>query len=271
MIISTSYRKVQENILNNNIKKYYDQYPEALQNYIKDGWVCDITLDAENWQTELKTIIYDIIWPLVKSMNIYRQLLETIKLYEVDRRQLNTEVHDNNDMLKFIKIRDGEYYSKIMSIETEEKLSNTATLAIQYANKYSFKAVVSKLYESESNNSDFNYFTKVHEIIRTIIDQCENYLEKDDQIVNEYIEFYEDLYSKKELLPLDEHLLENMTSEGYQYYIYELCDESDRQCSTLKYSKDDIDNQLKRNLFTNITNDMISIYNTDKIYYAKLF
>ena len=271
MIISTSYRKVQENILNNNIKKYYDQYPEALQNYIKDGWVCDITLDAENWQTELKTIIYDIIWPLVKSMNIYRQLLETIKLYEVDRRQLNTEAYDNNDMLKFIKIRDGEYYSKIMSVETEEKLSNTATLAIQYANKYSFKAVVSKLYESESNNSDFNYFTKVHEIIRTIIDQCENYLEKDDQIANEYIEFYEDLYSKKELLPLDEHLLENMTSEGYQYYIYELCDESDRQCSTLKYSKDDIDNQLKRNLFTNITNDMISIYNTDKIYYAKLF
>ena len=31
MIISTSYRKAKENILSNNIKKYYDQYPEALR------------------------------------------------------------------------------------------------------------------------------------------------------------------------------------------------------------------------------------------------
>lgn len=272
MLISTSYRKAKENIGNDKIKKYYDQYSEALQNYIKNGWVCDITInDVDNWKTELKTIIYDIIWPLVKSMNIYRQLLETIKLYEVDRRQLKTEVYDNNDMLKFVKIRDGEYYSKIMSVEIEEKLSNATTLAIQYANKYSFKAVVSKLYENEAFNNDFNYFTKVHEITQTIIDQCADYLEEDEQIINEYVEFYEDLYSKKELLPLDEHLLKNMTNEGYQYYIYELCDESDRQCSTLKYSKDDVNNQLKRNFFTDITNDIISITNTDKIYYAKLF
>ena len=271
MLISTSYRKVKEN-RTKKTNKYYDQYSEALQKYINDKWICDITIKNKNdWKNELKKIIYEIIWPLVKSMNIYRQLLETIKLYEVDTRQLKTEVYDNNDMLKFIKIHDGEYYSKIMSVETEEKLANTTVLSIQYTNKYSFKAEVSKLYEKESYNKDFNYFTKVHEIIPTIISQCENYLEKDEQITNDYVEFYEDLYSKKELLPLDEHLLKNITDEGYQYYIYELCDESDRQCSTLKYSKEDIKKQLKHNFFNYITNDIISISNTDKIYYAKLF
>ena len=267
--IVTSYSKITEN-LNKTNKKYFDQYPDTFKKYIDNGWISEIKVNEKyNWRSEIESIIYDIILPLAKSMNIYRKLLETVKLYKVDYRDLDNDAYDNNDMLHFSKVYDGEYYSKLVSTDIEEKLAEINTLAIQYNNEYSFKAVTTN--KCGVGKDNFNYYENVHNIVETIANQCENNLEDEKQISTNYTEFYGELYAKKELLPLDDHLINNMTNDSYQYYIYELCNSQDKHCSVIKYSKNDLDDELKHNLFEDVTNDMIKISNTDSIYYAKLF
>lgn len=262
------------------MNKYLYQYSDQLQKYINDDLlkllIQDITLDttSDNNLDKINDIIYNVIWPLAQSMNIYRQMLKTIKLYKVSNRVFANETFDNNDMFKLTIQYNGEMYSKYMSTYTEDKLiESNSILSIEYNNNYSFKSMVEKKYKNDYLNTDFNYFNHIHEFIQTTIDQYNNYVD-DKQTTSSTTnnDLYINLYSKKELLPLDEHLLANMTTNLYQYYIYELCEDIDNSSSLITFTEDELKTNIENNFGENIANNIVKINNSNKkIQYAKLF
>lgn len=301
----------------------------------------DTTISLNDKENNIHTLIYDILIPLASSMNIYRKLLETIKLYKIAPRKIDIESYDNNDTLSLEKIYDGDYISNCVSIETEsilgsdednENFLSRSSLHKEYNtsnSKYQFKTVVSKFINNEIDNventttlthemeefliennvsvdkntykdnlnmwkllmkknilegydpnkftsiTDTNYFRYIHKVLDTIVNHYETYnkiayAQKSTIFGNMFI----DLYSKKQLLPLDSYLMSNMTNDklNYQYYIYELCNDSDRHGSNLQFNKEKLKKSIISTFGQNVYDNMIKIDNgSTTIHYVKPF
>ena len=262
----------------------------------------EISINTES--NSIRTLIYDILLPLVSSMNIYRKLLETIKLYKIDPKSIDTENFDNNDSLTFTTVYDGSYISKCLSTETEETLNNPQILNeipsefITQDKKYSFKKVVEyivkmRLANTKTSNeskdqeqiaiTDTNYFKYIdNEVIERICSQYDAYIDDNHHIKNSLFPSFDmNLYSKKELLPLDTYFMSNMLSgkKDYQYYIYELCNDNDMQSSNLtiidpdgNVSSNTMESNIAKYFGKNVSSNMIELGNhDDRVIYVKPF
>lgn len=301
----------------------------------------DTNISINDKENNIHTLIYDILLPLASSMNIYRKLLETVKLYKIAPRNIDIEYYDNNDTLVLEKIYDGDYISNCISLETEsilgsdednENYLSRSSLHKEYSttnSKYQFKTVVSKFMNSKLDDventttlthnmeeflrendidvdkntykdnlnmwkllmkknilegydpnkftsiTDTNYFRYIHKVLDKIVNHYETYNKTSyDQKSTVFGNIFIDLYSKKQLLPLDSYLMSNMTNDklNYQYYIYELCNDSDKHGSNLQFNKEELKKSIVSTFGQNVYDNMLKIDNeSSTIHYVKPF